>query len=298
MRLLYLSAALALLLLFFIRGTPVSLAESPTPTLQTKNIRSPRSGPPYVSFLPLIFASPLLKKGVALTYYQGYCQDVALMNASWEYAWVNGPPNCPGVENVPMIWDEVYVNWPLGGNSDWIMGFNEPDQPLQADLTGQQAAELWYQIEQMYPTRKLLSPATLAVTTTWIVSFRDAYISTYGTPPRLDGLALHCFAWTSSECVNRTQEYINLANSWGIPEIWVTEFSFATNSPSSPSGSLQEMQTFINWMVSQPKITRYAWYGSRIQGNEWWALPNFHTPLIDWNTGQPTAYGNIYIPYQ
>lgn len=198
-----------------------------------------------------------------------------------------------------MIWGAHDVNIPITGNSEWIMGFNEPDSGSQANLTPAQGAALWRQIEQQYPTRKLLSPASGNEDNShWLVNFRSAYISAYGTPPRLDGLAAHCFRWYASQCMDFTTQYETWANAWGVPEVWVTEFSFAVTAPSSPSRSLQEQQAFINWMVGQPKVTRFGWFASKMLGNEWWYQSAFPTPLIDWSTGQPTSYGNVYLPYR
>jgi hypothetical protein len=280
--------------------TPVNIsAQSPvlTPTVRAA-IAAPRAGQ-YSVYLPLILgALPLAKKGVPLTYND--CASVTAMNAFWEFAWSPTPPNCTGVENVPMIWGAADMNIPVGGNSQWIMGFNEPDNAGQANLTPAQAATLWRQIEQKYPTRKLLSPASNGDIPTWFVDFRNAYISAYGTPPRLDGLGVHCYRWLASQCIPWIQQYETLANSWGIPEIWVTEFSFATTSPSSPSGSLQEQQTFINWMEGQSQVTRFSWFASKMKmnGTEWWFDSRFPTALVDYNTGQATSYGNVYLPYR
>ncbi len=274
---------------------PSSFADSPTPTPRPRTIFAPSNGQ-YFSYLPLIQISlNVLKKGVPLTYpYDGDCATVATMNASWEYSWLPNPPNCPGVENIPMIETAGDVNRTLTGNSLWIMGFNEPDA---RGLSASDAAGYWRQIETMYPTRKLLAPAPTGAHPSWIVDFRNAYISSYGVPPRLDGLAAHCFSWAASECISIAQQFKTWAIFWGMSEVWVTEFSF---SPvwAGPSGALQEQQTFIDWMVGEPMITRYAWFASRMTGNEWWSLSAFQTPLVDFTTGQPTSFGNVYLPYR
>lgn len=298
MRIYYcLAAVLALLLLLLLNPIPASLAAIPTPTPKPKTILAPRATSQMV--LPFIqgpggsqFLIP--KKGVPLTYDD--CPSVTTMNATWEYAWKATPPNCAGVENIPMIELPASIDMTLGGNSIWIMGFNEPDL---RGVSAHDAAVFWRQVEQKYPTRKLLSPAPSGGTPNifWLADFYNAYVTLYGNAPRLDGLAAHCYAWETSQCYPQIQQYQTWAEAWGVPEIWVTEFSFATTSPSSPDRSLQQQQEFINFMVNDPKITRYAWFASKMLGNEPWALPDFNTPLINWNTGQPTAYGNIYLPY-
>ncbi len=293
-----LAAVLALLLLCLSNPIPATLADSPSPTPKPRTVSAPGNGVHKV-FLPLILGNgpiPTLtsKKGVPLTY--DHCEDVTAMNAAWEYDWTTTPPNCPGVEYVPMIWGKDNVAWPLGGNSNWIMGFNEPDSIYQANISPPAAAELWRQIELNHSQQKLLSPAPTGSLDglSWLVSFRNEYFSRYRTAPRLDGLAVHCYKWYASQCVDLVQSFINQANAWEVPEVWVTEFSFSTIDPSSPPGALQEQQTFINWMANQSKITRYAWFASRIEGHEWWSMSCHITPLVDYITGQPTSLGNAY----
>jgi hypothetical protein len=291
-------AIFSLLFIFTALTSQATVADSPTPTPVPKPKRAPTSQ--FYLFLPLAQGGTSVqttpKKGAALTYQD--CSSAIAVNASWEYGWSPKPPNCAGIENIPMIWGAGDVNATLGGNSQWVMGFNEPDSGSQANLTPAQAASLWYQIEQMYPDRKLLAPAPSGANANWLVDFRNAYISAYGTPPRLDGLAVHCYAWYASQCIPFVQQFESWASSWGVAEVWVTEFSFATTSPSSPSLSVQQAQTFISWMEGQPQVTRFAWFASKIQGTESWLPPSFDTPLVDWNTGQLTSYGNMYLPYR
>lgn len=251
--------------------------------------------------LLLIQISPW-KKGVAITYAD--CAPVAAVQAYWEYNWENNTAGCPGVENVPMIWGAANVTKPLGGNSQWLMGFNEPDLTSQADISPAFAAELWHQIEQLYPSRKLLAPAPsnnpdgFSTNPSWLADFRSAYISMYGGPPRMDGLAVHCYRQSASECITLTSQFGYTATLWNVPEVWVTEFSFSLTSPSNPKQAIREAHTFVNWMEGQPRVTRFAWFATKFQGTEIWADPRFYTPLVDWNTGQLSAFGNMYVPYR
>jgi hypothetical protein len=198
-----------------------------------------------------------------------------------------------------MVYGAGDLSATVEGNSEWLMGFNEPDLSSQANISASQAALLWRQIEQKYPSRKLVAPAPSGSNPNWLVDFRTAYLSDYGAPPRLDALAVHCYAWQASACIQFTQNYYEAwAKAWGVPEVWVTEFSFATTGPNTPSQSIREGQTFIDWIESDPLITRFAWFASKIQGIEAWLPPSFDTPLIDWTSGKPTAYGNMYLPYR
>ncbi len=270
----------------------------PTPTPVIKRATSNNSN----VFLPLVIggssgtSQPIRKKGVGLTYQD--CTSVTLVGAFWAFNWTAVPPTCPDIENVPMIWGAGEVNVTLGGNSEWVLGFNEPDSANQSNLTPAQAAALWRQIEQKYPNRKLVSPAPSGANPEWLVSFRDAYLAAYGTAPRLDGLAVHCYAWYASQCITHTQKFMTWANAWNVPEIWITEFSFSPTAPSNSTRALDEGRTFITWLQSQPQVTHYAWFASKMQGNEWWLVPTFQTPLIEWNSNTLTSFGQMYLPYK
>ncbi len=295
------------LALFFLMPFAISVtqAQSNPPTPQPKAAAQAPSSTQvqYKVYLPVILtasaptpppATPS-KKGVPLTYSD--CPTVGSVKGSWEYAWSATPPSCTGIENVPMIFGWYDINYTPGGNSEWLMGFNEPDLQDQANLSISQAVQLWRQLEQKHPNRKLLAPAPSGGNPDWIVNFRNAYISAYGAAPRLNGLAVHCYAWYASQCITHTLKFKNWATAWGVSEIWVTEFSFSPTSPSSPNQALQEARTFISWMASESKITRYAWFASQVQGNEAWLSPYFVTPLVQWNSGQLTAFGNEYLTH-
>lgn len=290
----------AILILIMIPFTGSSANTLPaTPTVQPRVSNALGKGQNRIYLVSVLSgAMPVaLKKGISLTY--GDCDSAIAVRAIWEQGWSPTPANCAGVENVPMIWGAGDVNTTVGGNSQYIMGFNEPDSSSQSNLTASQAATLWRQIEQKYPARKLVAPAPSGANPDWIVDFRNAYISLYAIPPRLDALDVHCYAWYAEQCITHTQKFISWADSWGISEVWVSEFSFSPTSPSSPTGSIAEAQTFINWAMGTSKVTRYAWFASRMSGTEWWFNPQFNTPAVQWNTtSQLTSYGTMYLPFK
>ncbi len=278
---------------------PITFAQSNLANQATPVSASPRAASanstvflPYVNVGVARIKSSSTKKGVGLTYQD--CASATTLGAKWQFGWMTSPANCAGIENVPMISVAGDVNTTLGGNSNWVMGFNEPDSAGATNLSPSSAATLWRQIEQKYPNRKLLAPAPSGANPTWLVDFRNAYIAAFGAPPRLDALAVHCFAWSADACIQHTQLFEGWASSWGVPEVWVTEFSISPAAPNTPSQAIQEETTFLNWLDAEPMVTRYAWFASLIQGTEPWVNADFVTPLIDWNTRQPTTFGSVY----
>ena len=75
---------------------------------------------------------------------------IAEINVSWFYTWQPYPMRITQpdrVEFVPMIWGETFVEPKqlelAKKNGSVLLGFNEPDLPDQANMTVQQALDLW-----------------------------------------------------------------------------------------------------------------------------------------------------------
>lgn len=244
----------------------------------------------YTTYLPMVtkpFPSP--KRGITISWGSDY-QDATFINAAWGYNWWIDAPVFPnGAEGVPMMSTADAVEKPINGSSDWLMGFNEPNESSQSNITPSQSVPLWHRIEERFPDKELLAPAPSQTDPAWIVDFRNDYIQTYGYPPRLDGLAAHCYVASALDCEALIQWYIDRANEWGVPEVWLTEFAYmpCTTSPRSP---LTESNSLIDWMERNPKVTRYAWYTNRQPP----ADPCWSTALFDWYTGSITVYGTMY----
>ena len=95
-----------------------------------------------------VVASP--KKGVGAWDFPHVDKAIAEINVSWFYTWqphtmrITKPDR---VEFVPMIWGETFVEpkqLELAKKSGSVLlGFNEPDLPDQANMTVQQALDLW-----------------------------------------------------------------------------------------------------------------------------------------------------------
>lgn len=277
---------------------------SPTPTPAA--VAAPKQTE-FRYFLPALnvnLAPRSPKKGLAWTY--KYCEDAAGVFARWVYDWGMTPKICPApLESVPMIRDAE--QWArkktVGGNSEWILGFNEPDLcPDQACLTPAQAVPLWREIELAYPHRKLVAPAPSQLHLNWLVEFRARYVATYQTPPRLDALAAHFYGFTLADALAVLTWYKARALEYGVPEIWLTEFAFPVAENRVCFGvpyatAMHQAQQFITWLEQEPLVTRYAWYAPRIDA----ADPVLGVPsaecsaaLYDFSGAPMTGWGVMY----
>lgn len=230
----------------------------------------------------------------------GDCNTLTLIGAVWTYDYSRMPRSCPGIESVPMIQAASGVSLTVTGNSRWIMGFNEPDIAGWAQQSPEEAATNWRILEDAHADKLLVSPVPMSGATydpaNWLHLWRAAYIAQYGRPPRIDALAVHVYFEIAVNAEVAVKEAEDLASAWGVGEVWVTEFGLARGDPGG-----QEV-AFLDWLQTEPMITRYSWYSSRInvaQGiaQGWYGSDWADMSLVDWATRMLTGFGEVYVRY-
>ncbi len=113
------------------------------------------------------------KRGIAYGYHSQADLAAIQESVSWWYNWADRPDEdlragayrAAGVEYVPMVWggtfdaDTVIANIPA--DTEWLLGFNEPNFGSQADISASAAAALWPEVERVADTLGLsiASPA-------------------------------------------------------------------------------------------------------------------------------------------
>jgi hypothetical protein len=178
----------------------------------------------------------------------------------------------------------------LGGTSGYFLGWNEPD--LNPNVTLAAAATKWKTVVESNASIVPVSPGPSHIHPEWLLNWRNQYITTWGVPPALGALAIHCYG-TPATCQNVVSQVIGYADAWGIPEVWVTEFAF---TPAWSSTWEKDAETFIAWMEAQPKIKYYFWWAVAYPDDDPccpWAS-GFNTQLFDWDTGEITELGEFY----
>jgi len=223
--------------------------------------------PHYTYFVPVYYVPAPHKLGLA----GGTVEQAATIGASWLYDWTANPPHSDApVEAVPMLardWGDRPVPQ-VGGNSPYILGFNEPDLSSQANLTPQRAAVLWRRIEQAYPHRLVVSPAVSCGDLYWLVRFRLAYRELYGTWPRFDVLAAHCYRWNAAGCIQVAQQFATWVRDWQVPGgYWFTEFAFV---PAWAADAEREARAFVAYLEGDPLARRYAPFVAYTERGVWY----------------------------
>ena len=210
-------------------------------------------------------------KGVA----NSACGDLARLGVTWWYNWEQGPSGCTASEFVPMIWGHTgseqsatgiataIGNFVSGGYKT-ILGFNEPDNSGQSNISVTTAISLWPSFDN--PSIRLGSPATQGNSTglTWIKNFMSQVDADTSGKLRVDFIATHWYGWNAGSCDAKAA---NL-ESWikqieaipGNRPIWITEWGCLNMSNPDP----QTVQAFFSGAIvmfaKHPRLERYAWY--------------------------------------
>jgi hypothetical protein len=251
-----------------------------------------------------VASAPVGKKGVGAWFDADAEVDDALAAAkvSWFYTWATdtvGISTPTGTDFVPMIWGADAVGpeslADASAHGRTLLGFNEPDVADQANLTVEQALDLWPQL--MATGMRLGSPAPSAhadVAGGWLGRFLDGAKQ---RGHRVDFLALHWYGdgkVTGDAAVTALRDYLQRVHDrYGLP-IWLTEFALvdysagAQNPRHPPDAEQAAFVTASTTMLDGlPFVERYAWFALVTDGTP------YRTGLYD-AAGRPTVLGDAY----
>ena len=219
------------------------------------------------------------KKGIGLDETAGYNNTQLLaLNVSWYYNWGLTTNANSTVQFVPMIFSSANMN--NLNVCDTLLGFNEPDNVNQANMTVANALLAWPTVAGR--STIVGSPAVAGdpVNGTWLPAFMQS-------ASRVDFITVHWYKGTDT--AQFYSDMINIYNTYKKP-IWVTEFaaqtvSQATTSPNAYSQQqvLQFMIAVCAWMNNQTFIQKYAWHDSKTG-----------TSALFQSSGQLTSLGTSY----
>ncbi|AUX44324.1 uncharacterized protein SOCE26_057880 [Sorangium cellulosum] len=240
------------------------------------------------------------KRGVA---YGGHSQaDMEALRAgvSWWYNWSPAPdPGVAGVyeglgvEFVPMVWGDRFASEDparrVPSGAEFLLGFNEPNFFSQANLTAQQAARLWPQMEQIAADKglALVSPAVNFCgggcnQTDPFEYLEEFFAACSGC--KVDYVAAHWYACSKDALT----WYLGELKRFGKP-IWLTEFACLDAADTSPAVQEAYMEQALQVLEDDPAVFRYAWFAGRFD-------PNPNVNLLG-ASGQLTRLGQTYVSY-
>jgi hypothetical protein len=194
---------------------------------------------------------------------------VAALRPHWNYSW--GPQRLdddrqpPRIEFLPMIWGYNPKMLPnqmemIGTqNPTMLLGFNEPDQKNQSNMTVEKALEAWPKLEAMGVP--LVSPSCAHPMREWMEAFMD---QAQQRGLRVDAIGFHDYG--GGNAGNFQTKLRNIYEKYQRP-ILVTEFAVADWNAKTPETNkhkpeqvLKFMQEVLPWMEEQDWILGYAWF--------------------------------------
>ena len=228
--------------------------------------------------------------------------DIVSLKAFWFYTWGTPLPAQPPqtCEFVPMFWGKANVttgNIQLAqqlktqGSAKYVLGFNEPNNSGQSNMSVSDALALWPQLESI--GLPLGSPATDWPTVQWFTDFMD---SVAVENLRVDFICVHMYVGLDDVSFVQTLETLHA--KYNLP-IWITEFATADWSAATPAANqytpaqvLAFMQRLVPQLDSLPYVQRYSWFSGDPNSAALWS-----SALVDAG-GNLTALGSWYAGYK
>lgn len=228
--------------------------------------------------------------------------DLVNLKTFWYYTWgtplpASSPQNC---EFVPMFWGRSNVTpaniqlvqqLKAQGKAKYVLGFNEPNNSGQSNMSVQDALALWPQLESI--GLPLGSPATDWPTVQWFTDFMDSVIA---QKRRVDFICVHMYVGLDDAGFVQTLQ--TLYNKYHLP-IWITEFATADWSaaskaanPYSPAQVLGFMQKLVPELDSLPYVQRYSWFSGDPNS------PQLYSSALVDASGNLTTLGSWYANYK
>lgn len=221
-----------------------------------------------------------LKKGFGLPERHGKDEAyLELLNVSWYYNWGSQTKSKTRATFVPMIFS-LKTESPKAANNDFILGFNEPDHPKQANLPLKEAIDAWAGVATK--GRTVIGPAMAGnpLTGDWLPGFMKAKV-------KVDAIAVHWYKGVDAKKLIKDLEEIHARYK---KPIWLTEFAPQTHASSEEAprkftqaqvtAFLQESAEFFE---KTPWLVRYAWHDSVVG-----------TSALFTEKGELTATGKAY----
>ncbi|MGW3892702.1 sigma-70 family RNA polymerase sigma factor [Micromonospora chokoriensis] len=222
---------------------------------------------------PVAPAVSSARKGVGVWNFAGVSQALAASKAGWYYTWGTQHPGIStprGVTFVPMIRSAENVTAPdlaraKAAGPD-LLTFNEPDMPEQANMTVEQALDLWPQL--MATGSRLGSPA-VAVGAPDPQGWLDRFMTgAQARGHRVDFITVHWFGadFATAAAVDQLRQYLQAVYQRYRKPIWLTEFALIRFDGGGAQFPGQEQQaaflTAATAMLGQLSyVQRYAWFG-------------------------------------
>ncbi|RDI34920.1 sigma-70 family RNA polymerase sigma factor [Lentzea flaviverrucosa] len=260
------------------RAIPVAESTTSPPSTTSASSVPPSSAPPTTTPTsakpvppPAVPVTASVKKGVSTWNFDGVGKALTDVRAGWYYNWAvhpDGVPTPPNVEFVPMIWGTKFTDDATlaraKANGKVLLGFNEPDFPDQANMTPEQALDLW---PKLAATGLRLGSPAVAHSGDKAGGWLDRFMTGAAQRGlRVDFIAVHWYGSDFSDAaVGHLKNYLAAVHArYGKP-IWLTEYALIDFSGGTARFPTQaQLAAFARgssaMMEGLPYVERYAWF--------------------------------------
>ncbi len=216
------------------------------------------------------------KKGCAFVTKEGspWLNNIRQLKANWLYSWGSERPETlpASVEFAPMIWnawsvknleERVDTLRPLvkSGQIKSLMGFNEPDQHKQSNMSVEKVVKFWPILMELGVP--LVSPGCVHPDREWMRQFMEQVEQ---KNLRVDFVAVHSYGGPSAEALVKRLEQVH--SEFGR-RLWMTEFAVgdweaktAADNRHSPQRVAAFMREALPALDKLKCLDRYAWFAA------------------------------------
>eukprot|EP01084_Bolivina_argentea_P204461 349172_1 len=188
------------------------------------------------------------------------CTDIETLKAHWFYNWQAVDPKCNiNIPWIPMIWSQAMIKdikSLTNSKYEALLGFNEPDNKGQSDMTVEYALSLWPQL--MSTNLRLGSPGcTEGGTWSWLKQFMEGIESNKSL--RVDFIAVHWYGdCTKPQTLNSFLSQVN--STYEKYPFWLTEFSCINGNEQLNDNFFKAALPILQ---SYDRLERYSWFTDR-----------------------------------
>ncbi|KAG8944033.1 hypothetical protein FRC04_002228 [Tulasnella sp. 424] len=173
-----------------------------------------------------------------------------------------------------------------------LLGFNEPDNAGQANLSPEAAATLWKRyfepIKAHNHTIKLITPAVTNAGAPGGLAWLDSFLS-YCTGCHIDGVAIHWYGgW-----IDDFTAFVNGAKKYNKP-IYLTEFGLDWDQYATVDSYTQFLPLAFSYLDNEPAVAKYAFFGAFYSGTGALRVPE--NAAASYRPSLAVSRGFSYLP--
>ena len=227
------------------------------------------------------------------------CSDASALNLAntWTYNWGIEPDGThaackrPQVaEFVPMIWGcwgnctstvtpAVRERWTANGVTH-LLGFNEPDNKGQSNLTPTKAALYWKQLDAFAstfsPPLKLVGPGLTHWGKDGSSPWLEQFLGNLSTAmaARIVAFAQHDYSGNAQGIIDRSTALYTKYKR----KVWLTEFSVGSGKDRATNDAFA--RKVLPLLDASDAVERYAWFSTRNTPSTWVAQSSLLPPAL------------------